>query len=107
MAAQSFEKALEDLEKIVEKLEKGGLSLSESLSLFEKGIKLARFLREELEKAEKKVSVLLKNEKGEIQEEPFDLSEQEPSPPGKEASSKKGSSEEESSDPEKDEELPF
>ena len=107
MAAQSFEKALEDLEKIVEKLEKGGLSLSESLSLFEKGVKLARFLREELEKAEKKVSVLLKDEKGEIKEKPFDLSEEEASSEGEEASPQKGSSEEESSDPEKDEELPF
>ena len=107
MAVQSFEKALEDLEKIVEKLEKGGLSLSESLSLFEKGVKLARFLREELEKAEKKVSVLLKDEKGEIKEKPFDLSEEEASPEGEEASPKKGSSEEESSDPEKDDELPF
>ncbi len=107
MAAQSFEKALEDLEKIVEKLEKGGLSLSESLSLFEKGVKLARFLREELEKAEKKVSVLLKDEKGEIKEKPFDLSEQDASPPEEKASSKKESPEEESSDPEKDDELPF
>lgn len=107
MATQSFEKALEDLEKIVEKLEKGGLSLSESLSLFEKGVKLARFLREELEKAEKKVSVLLKDEKGEVKEEPFDLAEQEASPAGEEASSEKGSSGEESSDPEKDDELPF
>jgi len=51
MTTPSFEKALEDLEKIVEKLEKGGLSLSESLSQFEKGVQLARFLREELEKA--------------------------------------------------------
>lgn len=107
MAAQSFEKALEDLEKIVEKLEKGGLSLSESLSLFEKGVKLARFLREELEKAEKKVSVLLKDEKGEVKEEPFDPAEQEASPAGEEASAEKGSSGEESSDPEKDDELPF
>ena len=106
MAAQSFEKALEDLEKTVEKLEKGGLSLSESLSLFEKGVKLARFLREELEKAEKKVSVLLKDDNGEVKEEPFDLAEQEVSPE-EEESSEKGSSEEESSDSEKDDEVPF
>lgn len=73
MTALSFEKALTDLEKIVEKLEKGGLSLSESLTLFEKGIKLARFLREELSKAEKKVEILLKDEKGGIRTEPFDI----------------------------------
>lgn len=73
----SFEKALADLENIVEKLEKGGLSLNESLALFEKGVKLARFLREELGKAEKKVEILLKDEKGKIRKEGFDLAEAE------------------------------
>lgn len=79
MSELSFEKALLDLEKIVEKLEKGGLSLNESLSLFEKGVKLAKFLREELEKAEKKVEILLKDEKGQVKAEPFQLEgEEEP-----------------------------
>ncbi|NIM91238.1 MAG: exodeoxyribonuclease VII small subunit [Candidatus Aminicenantes bacterium] len=96
MTSPSFEKALEDLENIVEKLEKGGLSLNESLALFEKGVKLARYLRDELEKAEKKVEILLKDEKGEIKEKPYDLAQEE------EASAKK-----EPSDPEKDEDLPF
>ncbi len=54
MAELSFEKALAELEDIVSKLEKGGLSLNESLSLFEKGVKRAKFLREELGKAEKR-----------------------------------------------------
>lgn len=75
MSALTFEKALAELENIVSQMEKGGLSLSESLSLFERGVKLARFLREELEKAEKKVEILLKNEKGELRAAPFDLSE--------------------------------
>jgi exodeoxyribonuclease VII small subunit len=83
MTSLSFEKALEDLEKIVEKLEKGGLSLSESLALFEKGVKLARFLREELGKAEKKVEILLKDEKGELKEEPFELDKEAESAEGK------------------------
>ncbi|MEW5900226.1 MAG: exodeoxyribonuclease VII small subunit [Acidobacteriota bacterium] len=73
MTSLSFEKALTDLENIVEKLEKGGLSLNESLALFEKGIKLAKFLRDELGKAEKKVEILLKDEKGEVKKAPFDL----------------------------------
>jgi len=102
MTAPSFEKALEDLEKIVEKLEKGGLSLSESLALFEKGVKLARFLREELEKAEKKVEILLKDEEGEVKEKPFDLEEAAPSEEEKEEEK-----EEESSDPGKDDDLLF
>jgi exodeoxyribonuclease VII small subunit len=77
MSEQSFEKALTELEDIVEKLEKGGLALNESLALFEKGIKLARFLRGELGKAEKKIDILLKDEKGEVKEEPFELTEEE------------------------------
>jgi exodeoxyribonuclease VII small subunit len=75
MSEKNFEKSLAELEKIVEKMEEGGLSLNESLSLFEKGVKLARFLREELDKAEKKIAILLKDEKGEIKEEPFSLRE--------------------------------
>lgn len=97
MSEPSFEKALSELEKIVEKLEKGGLALNESLALFEKGVKLSRFLREELEKAEKKIGILLKDEKGEIKEEPFQLEEEEKPTSGEEG------------DPEPDENnnLPF
>jgi len=73
MTPLSFEKALADLEATVDKLEKGGLSLNESLTLFEKGVKLARYLREELGKAEKKVEILLKDEKGELKPEPFSV----------------------------------
>ncbi len=69
----NFEKALADLEKIVEKLEQSGLSLNESLGLFEKGVHLAKFLRAELDKAEKKVEILLKDEKGNVHSEPFSL----------------------------------
>ena len=102
MKGLSFEKALEDLENIVERLEKGGISLNESLALFEKGVKLARFLREELEKAEKKVEILLKDEKGEVKEKSFELEEATPSEGKKEEEE-----EEESSDSGKDEDLPF
>lgn len=97
MAALSFEKALKDLEIIVEQLEKGGLSLNESLALFEKGVKLAKFLREELGKAEKKVDILLKDENGEVKKEPFEL-ESEETPPAEKK---------ESSDPGKDDDIPF
>jgi len=79
MADLSFEKALAELENIVKKLEDGGLALTESLALFEKGVKLARYLREELQKAEKKVEILLKDEKGETKKELFELSKEEES----------------------------
>ncbi|MDH4217546.1 MAG: exodeoxyribonuclease VII small subunit [Candidatus Aminicenantes bacterium] len=97
MNEPSFEKALSELERIVEKLEKGGLALNESLALFEKGVKLARFLREELEKAEKKIDILLKDEKGEIKEKPFQLEEEE-----KTVSEKK-----ENAEPDENNNLPF
>ncbi len=73
MTQKSFEKALVELETIVEKMEAGESSLDESLALFEKGVQLARFLREELSKAEKKVEILLKNAEGQVQGEPFVL----------------------------------
>jgi len=77
----NFEKALKDLEETVEKLEQGDLSLDESLKLFEKGVKLAKFLRKELEKAEKKVEILLKDEEGNVSAEPFDMDENDEQPP--------------------------
>jgi exodeoxyribonuclease VII small subunit len=80
MTTMNFEKALADLEAIVEKLEKGGLPLNESLALFEKGVKLAKFLREELSKAEKRVEILLKDEKGEVRAEPFSVEGEAPEP---------------------------
>jgi exodeoxyribonuclease VII small subunit len=101
MTVLSFEKALADLEAIVEKLEKGGLSLNESLALFERGVKLAKFLRDELGKAEKKVEILLKDEQGEIRSEPFDLEAE-----GRHAAPTEGAESEKEED-EEDEEPPF
>jgi exodeoxyribonuclease VII small subunit len=75
MTNLTFEKALADLEQIVAKLEKGGISLNESLALFEKGVKMARFLRGELDKAERKVEILLKDEKGGLKSEDFDVAD--------------------------------
>jgi exodeoxyribonuclease VII small subunit len=72
MTNMTFEKALAELEQIVAKLEKGGVSLNDSLALFEKGVKLARYLRTELDKAERKVEILLKDEKGGMKAEDFD-----------------------------------
>jgi exodeoxyribonuclease VII small subunit len=68
--AVNFEKALKDLEKIVEDLESGDLSLEESLKSFEKGIKLTRQCQAELEKAELKVQKLVE-ENGELKTKPL------------------------------------
>jgi exodeoxyribonuclease VII small subunit len=75
MTNLTFEKALADLEQIVAKLEKGNLALNESLALFEKGVKMSRFLKSELDKAERKVEILLKDEKGNLRAEDFDAEE--------------------------------
>ncbi|ADQ14819.1 exodeoxyribonuclease VII small subunit [Halanaerobium hydrogeniformans] len=56
----NFETALEDLEKIVDKLEKGGLSLDQTLEEFSRGMKLLKFCHDKLDKAEKKVEIMLK-----------------------------------------------
>lgn len=77
MTSMTFEKALAELEQIVAKLEKGGVSLNESLALFEKGVKLTRFLRNELDKAERKIEILLKDEKGALRAEDFEAGQAE------------------------------
>ena len=64
-----FEKSIKELEEIVNKLEAGDTSLSESLELFEKGIKLAKECNKMLDDAEKKVSVLIGGEKKDFDEE--------------------------------------
>jgi len=71
MAKESFEKALKRLEEIVNKLESGDLPLDESLKIFEEGVKLSRFCAKKLDEAERKVEVLLKNEKGKFTTKPF------------------------------------
>ncbi len=63
--ATTFEKNLEQLEKIVQSLEDGTPTLDQSIKAFEKGIKLSKACHEELNKAEQKIEILLKEE-GEI-----------------------------------------
>ena len=75
MAKKNFEKALADLENIVQRLDENDLSLDESLSLFEEGIKLSRFCSQKLDAVEHKVEILLKDDEGNIQKEPFESSD--------------------------------
>jgi len=62
----TFERALQQLEEIVQKLEKGDLPLEESLALYEDGIRLARLCHGKLEEAEGKIAVLMKDSRGEV-----------------------------------------
>lgn len=66
-----FEESLERLEKIVDELEKGNVPLEQALKLFEEGMRLSSSCRKELEEAEGKVEILLK-QNGKLQPEPLD-----------------------------------
>jgi exodeoxyribonuclease VII small subunit len=61
----TFEQALQQLEQIVQKLEKGELPLEDSLALYEDGIRLSRLCHGKLEEAEGKIETLLKDARGE------------------------------------------
>jgi exodeoxyribonuclease VII small subunit len=54
-----FEQKLTALEAVVEKLERGDLSLDESVRLFEEGVKLSDACKKELESAEGRIQVLV------------------------------------------------
>jgi exodeoxyribonuclease VII small subunit len=71
MAEMKFEDALKKLEKIVEELENGSLSLDEALEKYEEGIKLSKACSKKLEAARKKVEILLKAEDGSVELKPF------------------------------------
>lgn len=69
---QKFEEAMEQLEKIVERLESGELSLDDSLAAFEDGVKLVKFCNQKLTEVEKKIELLVKDKDGKLQLKPFD-----------------------------------
>ena len=71
MAKKKFEDALTELEAIVRRLENEQLSLDEAIALFEEGIKLSHLCAARLDEAEKKVSLLLKDDQGNPYEQPF------------------------------------
>jgi len=58
----SFEAQLAELEKVVEKLEKGDLTLEESVTLFERGVQLSNGCKKQLSEAESRIQVLLEPE---------------------------------------------
>lgn len=59
MTELKFEQALVRLEEIVRSLERGESNLDEALSLYEEGVKLARFCNTKLDEAEAKIEIML------------------------------------------------
>ena len=62
-----FEEHLTQLETVVERLEKGDLTLDESVRLFEEGMKLSQACKKELEQAEGRIQVLVEGRGGKMQ----------------------------------------
>lgn len=71
MKEESFEELLNRLEEVTNKLEKSeNISLDETMKLFEEGISLTEKCNKQIDEAEKKISILLKDNE-EIKEENF------------------------------------
>ena len=68
-----LEKALTDLEELVEELESGDLPLEKAMKKFEEGIKLTRGCQTALKEAEQKVEILLKSAGGDEELEDFEV----------------------------------
>lgn len=74
-AKLSFEKAMEQLEQIVQELESEELPLEKAIKKFEEGIKLSKFCNQKLEESEKKVTVLMEGQDGQLQDTDRDVSD--------------------------------
>jgi len=66
-----FEKQLSELEKIVADMERGEMTLEESLQAYERGVKLTRECQAALDSAQQRIDVLTEKN-GMTVEEPFD-----------------------------------
>jgi exodeoxyribonuclease VII small subunit len=71
MTKLTFEKAMEQLEKIVASMETEALSLEQSLKKFEEGMKLSQYCSEKLEETEKKISLIMGIKDDDFDEVPF------------------------------------
>jgi len=69
---KTFEESMAELEEIVKALESGNLSLEKAVNLFEQGIKCSDFCLKKLDETEEKITLLMKDDKGNLKEELFD-----------------------------------
>ena len=72
MSKITFEQSMKRLEQIVQELESGDLPLEEAMKKFEEGIKLSSLCSEKLDETEKKITLLLQDQKGNVLEKPFE-----------------------------------
>lgn len=71
MPKLTFEKALEQLEDIVDILESEDLALEKALAKFEEGMKLSQFCSKKLEETEKKISLIMEKSSGDYEQVSF------------------------------------
>jgi exodeoxyribonuclease VII small subunit len=69
---KTFEASLEELERVVRELEQGELPLERSLELFEQGVALSRECQDRLNQAERRIEVLMRDNKGQTTARPFE-----------------------------------
>jgi len=68
---KNFEEMMKELEQIAKDLESGELSLDESVKKFEQGMEISKSCSKILEDAEKKITILIKDNNGNVTEENF------------------------------------
>ena len=74
---KTFEEALSRLEEIVTLMEKGKLSLDDTVKLYKEGVELASFCGGKLTDAKQQVTILSVGLDGQLSEKPFDIKEEE------------------------------
>lgn len=68
----SFEEQLAQLEEIVARLDSEELPLEKAIESYEAGIRLSLALNKTLDEAQRKVEILTRNARGELEAKPFD-----------------------------------
>ena len=83
---QSFETAMERLERIVEEMESDKLPLENLLKRYEEGVKLVRVCEEKLKSAEQRIEVITRHATGEPRIEEFEPEKNAATPPREDVS---------------------
>ncbi len=65
----TFEQAIAELEGIVKNLEKGELTLDESIGFFQRGVELTKYCNKKLDEAERSITMLIEGENGIVEKE--------------------------------------
>ena len=78
---QTFETAMERLERIVEEMESDQLPLENLLKRYEEGVKLVRVCEEKLKSAEQRIEIITRNAGGEPRLEEFEPEKKAANPP--------------------------